>query len=249
MPCTKNTSLFIQESKSIFGDRYLYDKVVYIRNHIKVTITCRQHGDFLIKPYNHTSGKHGCVKCSRIKGARSSRRFAKNSRQDVSNIQVPINSKAVPITKNQYAIVDDIDFEMVMKHNWGCSNGYARTDKFSMHRFILDFWDLSFDIDHANGNKLDNRRSNLRICTRSQNAINNPARKNTSSIFKGVTMRKNGMSWSAQIAFNGKLINLGTFRVEEAAAKAYDNKAIELYGDFAWLNFPNNLKPLQSTKQ
>ena len=96
-------------------------------------------------------------------------------------------------------------------------------------------------IDHINGNKLDNRKKNLRFCTYTQNRCNmgpQLGRKGKKSRFKGVSLRTDIkiVSWMARIVIYGKVKNLGCHRTEEAAAKAY-NKAAKIYhGEFAYLN-------------
>ena len=90
--------------------------------------------------------------------------------------------------------------------------------------------------DHINGNGLDNRRCNIRLCEHRQNMWNQGSRKNTSSIYKGVTFFKRDGSWQAKIAPNGKTIHLGYFQTEAEAAQAYNEKAKEIFGEFAKLN-------------
>lgn len=89
-------------------------------------------------------------------------------------------------------------------------------------------------VDHINGNKLDNRKSNLRICTDAENARNSSKK---SGNFKGVQWRSDKHKFRARIMDNGKEIFIGYFTNEIEAAKAYDTKAKELFGEFARLNF------------
>lgn len=91
-------------------------------------------------------------------------------------------------------------------------------------------------IDHRNGNGLDNRRDNLRRATMSQNIANQFPR-GGSSKYKGVCRSKRSGGWLAQICVNRKSIYLGRFGTEEEAARAYDVKAKEVWGEFARLNF------------
>lgn len=110
-------------------------------------------------------------------------------------------------------------------------------EKLLMHRFIMGC--VKGDnkiIDHINGNGLDNRKENLRICTSSQNGMNqNIWKKKKTSKYKGVNLL-NGR-WRSGIKFKGKKINLGTFGTEKEAALIYDRKAKELFGPFAKTNF------------
>lgn len=93
-------------------------------------------------------------------------------------------------------------------------------------------------IDHANGDKSDNRISNLRVASRSQNNQNVRSARNSSSRFKGVTWDASRGKWIAGIKQNFKRHNLGRFATEEEAARAHDAAALQLYGPYAKLNFP-----------
>jgi len=154
--------------------------------------------------------------------------------------------KRIPLTKGKFALVDDDDFERLNRHKWYAScpkwTSYAaRRDSnrkvVRMHRIIMNTPPGLFT-DHINGNGLDNRKCNLRVCTLSQN--NRHRRKGagpTSSRFKGVSIRRPTNNWQAAICFNSKDINLGYFEDEIEAAKAYDAKARELFGEYALTNF------------
>jgi hypothetical protein len=109
-------------------------------------------------------------------------------------------------------------------------------------RIILGVVDRRLAVDHVDGNPLDNRRSNLRICTPSQNNCNRPPI--SLSGFKGVTFvcGRSKPMWKAQIGYKGRNKSLGLFDNPEAAARAYDAEAIKAFGEFAWLNF-NRARP------
>jgi hypothetical protein len=92
-------------------------------------------------------------------------------------------------------------------------------------------------VDHINGDGLDNRRSNLRVVTHSQNLANRSATRSTTNRFKGITQCKRTGKWQAKIMVNYKTIYLGTFKSDEDAAKEYDLAAICHFGDSAKLNF------------
>jgi len=95
--------------------------------------------------------------------------------------------------------------------------------------------DPGFDVDHIDGNKLNNRRSNLRVATRSQNSANRGPTGGTSK-FKGVRYCKDKGRYRAEIQADGRYIHLGYFDVEVDAARAYDQAAVTHYGEFAYTN-------------
>jgi hypothetical protein len=164
---------------------------------------------------------------------------------DVSNIKTPLGSLPIPLTKGKYALVDFEDFQRVNQYDWFLnSKGYAyrlvNKKAELMHRFIMDVSDPKIMIDHKYHNILDNRKAFLRTCNKSQNGMNRKANKISSSSFKGVYFHKLSNKWNAQIMLNGKNQSLGLFLKEEEAAKAYDAKATEIFGEFALLNFKSH---------
>ncbi len=158
--------------------------------------------------------------------------------------------KKIPLTQGQFAIVDDEDFEELNQHKWClCRNGnnlYAIRFKPNpatrkqtcvyIHRIIMGE-PKGMSIDHINHNALDNRKVNLRICSNADNIRNQQHRSDGSSKYRGVCWDKGCRKWKAQIKFKGKTLWLGTFGNETDAARIYDEKANELYGEFANLNF------------
>ena len=93
------------------------------------------------------------------------------------------------------------------------------------------------EVDHINRNGLDNRRKNIRLATPSQNRINSEKKIGRSG-FRGVRWDKARKKWRADIQFEGKKISLGRSKLPEECAKLYDNKAKQLYGEYAYQNFP-----------
>ena len=108
----------------------------------------------------------------------------------------------------------------------------------TLHRLLLGSAVL---VDHRDGNGLNNQRSNLRPATHAQNLQNTRKRAGTTSRFKGVCWNKKKQAWVAFIKHEGKKKYLGCFSSEEVAARAYDFAASETFGEFACLNFPNDL--------
>jgi len=150
---------------------------------------------------------------------------------------------------NLYALIDDEDYDKVKKYSWRIDKyGYVVCNPggkhIKMHRLIMDFPE-GLDIDHRDQdnpyNKLDNRKDNLRVVTRGENQYNKKKIGNKrSSIYKGVSYVRQVGLWRAQIKFQKKSYWLGLFDTEELAALAYDEKAKELHGNFAVLNYPQD---------
>jgi hypothetical protein len=149
--------------------------------------------------------------------------------------------KQIPLSDGFYAYVDAADYEWLSQWVWGLHNGYAGRYKKGklvfMHREIMQPPKGKI-VDHKNRNKLDNTRDNLHVCTQQENTRNTGKRNGTSSRFIGVHYHKSAGKWCAAIHFEGKHIHLGLFTDEVEAARAYDRKAVELFGEFARLNFP-----------
>jgi len=149
--------------------------------------------------------------------------------------------KQIPLGSGLYAYVDAADYEWLSRWVWHTQGGYAvRWEKrrtIFMHREIARPPKGKI-VDHVNGNRLDNTRANLRVCTHPENSRNTSKPHGTSSRFRGVTYLKDRGKWRAKIQFEGKSVYLGLFTDEVDAARAYDRKAVELFGEFARLNFP-----------
>jgi len=147
----------------------------------------------------------------------------------------------------KFTIVDDENYEWLNQWRWHCEKtGYAARSAIDksgkktlirMHRFILDT-PKGMESDHKDLNKLNNQRYNLRICTTAQNQQNQKIKKGGTSKYKGVYWFKEKNNWCVQIKNNGNQVFIGRYDSEIEAAKKYDEKAKELFGEFARLNFP-----------
>lgn len=160
-------------------------------------------------------------------------------------------SRTVPLSQGYEAIVDADDYERVSQFKWHVKTNEKRTHCSAvrnivnpetgrqttryLHHFILGSSQMT---DHRNGNPLDNRKSNLRPATYSQNTANmhRPQKTGKTSRFKGVSWYLPTKKWVAQIRFMGKLTHLGYSSNEEAAARLYNDAAIRLFGEYACIN-------------
>jgi hypothetical protein len=142
--------------------------------------------------------------------------------------------------------VDAADYEWLNQWQWHLENGYAaRTEKgkiILMHRQIMQPPE-DMVVDHIDGNKANNCRRNLRVCTHVENMCNQRRRSGSSSVFKGVFYSKQMHKWGARCNCRGERIWLGYFDAEVEAARAYDRMAVECFGEFARLNFPREWPP------
>lgn len=163
--------------------------------------------------------------------------------------------KEIQLTKGYAALVDDEDYEWPSQIRWYVTISYHEgTDKVrtvyalrgenrrlgerrqtpvAMHRLIMGA-PRNREVDHIDGNGLNNQRSNLRLATRAQNSRNRKPNRSNLSGYKGVVPREG--RWEATINFT-----IGKYDTAEEAARAYDAKARELFGEFAYLNFPEGV--------
>lgn len=156
-------------------------------------------------------------------------------------------TKELPLSQGKFALVDDGDFNWLNQWKWTAKEGvhtwYAYRSvwrpriNIQLHRFIMNA-PAGIDVDHKNLDGLDNQRHNLRLATDLQNNTNRIKRGGCSSRFKGVYYFAKRGKWIAQIRNTKGPRHLGCFVEEEDAARAYDAMAIELFGEFAVLNFP-----------
>jgi hypothetical protein len=154
--------------------------------------------------------------------------------------------RLIPLSDGLYAYVDAGDYEWLSRYTWHAKDGYAARKEngktILMHREIMQPPKGMF-VDHADGNKANNCRFNLRVCTRAENQRNNRRKIGSSSIFKGVFYDRRRHKWRAKCLFAGKEHDLGHFDDEVEAARAYDRTAVECFGEFARLNFPEEWPP------
>lgn len=150
--------------------------------------------------------------------------------------------KEIKLTQGKVAIVDNEDYESINKHKWFYNSGYAvrRNGKshMKMHRQIMNTPQGEIT-DHINGNKLDNRRQNLRIVNNQVNILNRPLQKNNESSFRGVSWHSGVGKWIVQIgsnSFEDKYIGYYDDKIQ--AALAYDRAAQAIFKEHAVLNFP-----------
>lgn len=145
----------------------------------------------------------------------------------------------IPLTKGRVTIIDSEDYGVLSRYQWMCHCGYVRRVEkgktIHMHRLLMNCPD-NFEVDHINRNKLDNRKSNLRIVTRQQNMCNKTRYAGSSSKYKGVSWHSKDKIWNAQIRLDRKIYYLGAYESEEVAAAAYNHHAILLFGQYAVLN-------------
>lgn len=157
----------------------------------------------------------------------------------------------IPLRDGSFALVDASDLPLLDGHKWfefqshRITYAHSTTDGF-MHRILMGLTEGDpRRVDHRDGNGLNNRRNNLRICTPTQNRANARKFAATASRFKGVT-RGPGGQWRVYVGTRENRRYLGLFGNEIEGARAYDAAALELFGDFACLNFPDP-NPLSET--
>ncbi len=144
--------------------------------------------------------------------------------------------KQIPLTDGKtYTTVNDSIFGFLSQFKWYLDKGnyvytHINSKKIRLHRMLM-LAEPGQEIDHIDGNPLNNLTNNLRLCTRAENQRNRALHKNNTSGFKGVVRHFN--KWRAQVRVNGKLRYFGIFSDKTQAARAYNEAVRKLFGNFA----------------
>lgn len=156
-----------------------------------------------------------------------------------------METRMIALSKGKFAVVDGDDYERASQFKWTYTDpGYAYRNDYSngqrkriyLHRFILCVKDKTQVVDHINGNKLDNTKSNLRVCSHQENIRNSRKQLNNTSGYKGVSWDKNRGKWISYFSPRKKFNHLGRFNCKHAAARAYNLATSTYYGEFANIN-------------
>jgi hypothetical protein len=155
--------------------------------------------------------------------------------------------RQIPLGNGQYAYVDAADYEWLSQYTWySYAGGYAARVENNkiiyMHREIMKA-PKGMVVDHIDGNRANNCRFNLRVCTRTENLRNNAKRRDASCRFKGVGYDEERGKYFAKCAHQGERPWLGYFDSDVEAARAYDYRAVQCYGPYARLNLPEEWPP------
>lgn len=155
--------------------------------------------------------------------------------------------RKIPLTQGYVAVVDSKDHARVSVFKWTAMRSRKTTYAYRkekgksilLHRFILDA-SAEERVDHKDRDGLNCRRSNLRVATASQNGANKIPAPSVYTPYKGAHYSRRDRSWATVVQIGGKRIHGGTFKTDEAAARAYDALSVAAFGQFALTNFPRN---------
>jgi hypothetical protein len=155
-------------------------------------------------------------------------------------VELIIYYKKTPFT----VLIDDEDYGIIKNYKWYINKKRSicakkrinnKTYTYFIHRLITNC-PCEKEVDHKDHNIFNNQKSNLRICNHQQNLFNNSIRSDNKSGYKGVYFKKDHNKWQAEIMNNKKRFNLGYFKTAKEAAIEYNKKALELFGEFAYIN-------------
>ena len=218
--------------------RFIKEGTKQKRHYVKCVCDCEQHNEVIVEAYDFKKGyilSCGCYG--------KEKRY--NSNKKYNEYHVWNDVVFVKFTNcNEYFLCDLEDWDKLKHISWyKKENGYAinRTSgkTIYMHRMIVNCPD-ELMVDHkipVGSGVCDNRKSNLRLATSSQNNRNKSKSPRNSSGYKGVSWNKQTKKWKACIGINGKSIHLGLYDDIRDAVKAYDNAAEKIHGEFAVKNF------------
>jgi len=209
----------------------------------------------VLKWVKHTVFMNKMVKYRGKQGEKCGKHFpplddtAERSVDAVTLFYTTPDTRIIPLTRGYSTLVDATDYDWLASYKWSFNEGYATCARAQvvegfrrMHQLLLPV-DPGYQVDHSNRNKLDNRRSNLRIATKQQNACNMGLRADSVTGYKGVSPRhqRMGVRYWARIRVHNVSINLGRFDTPEEAALAYNDAARHYFSEFAYLNDVNGV--------
>jgi len=180
--------------------------------------------------------------CSRLCHRTFQKRVARETRDAIKQPDDVPGARWITVAAGYFALVDDDDFDRLNENFWLMNKGYAHVNSGGppMHYQIIPRA-AGLLVDHVNGNKLDNRKANLRYASKRQNAWNGNAKPSIDG-YKGVERKHQGpgqrVTWSARIRTESGRLYLGAFGTPEDAARAYDHAARKYHGEHGTYNFP-----------
>ena len=198
--------------------------------------SCTEHNQVIVYGYNLKNGNTNSCGCFQKERTAS---VTSNIKKPWEPIEIDDYTYGIPLTKGYVALIDKEDYDKVKNYGWHVTYNkhtnsfYAQTEinkkGIKMHRLILNATE-GLNIDHKDHNTLNNRKSNIRICTTSQNTINSKRRSDNNTGFKGVSFRKG--KYIARIMVDQKPIHIGSFKTALEAHEAYKEAAKKLHGEF-----------------